>query len=252
MKNTIVCTLFLSLTTLVLGQAADQPLSNADEVMARMYTQDGRREALSQGYSGYRRYTFDNDRLHKHAELLATVKCEPDGSKHFIVVSEDGWKTANKKILRKMMESEEETSFPSTRPKSRLTPDNYSFTMVEVETVEGRSTYVIDVKPKREDKYLFEGRIWVDGHDYALVRAEGKPAHNPSFWTRSIHFVHQYQKNGEFWFPTSTESITQARFVGKTDVNIQYFDYAPNTALNTAPPAEAGRAFLKEAIYVKR
>jgi hypothetical protein len=60
--------------------------------------------------------------------------------------------------------------------------------------------------------------------------------------------VRQYQKIGEFWFPTSTESITQARFVGKTDVNIQYFDYAPNTAA----AAESGRAFLREANYVKR
>jgi hypothetical protein len=248
MKNTIFCALFLSLTTLLPGQPAEQLLTNADEVMARMFAQDSRRAALSQGYTGYRRYIFDNGRLHKHAELLATVKCDSDGSKHFEVVSEDGWKTANKKILQKMMESEAETSLPDIRPKSRLTPDNYTFTMVEAEIVEGRSTYIIDVTPKREDKYLFEGRIWVDGNDYALVRAEGKPAHNPSFWTRSVHFVHQYQKTGEFWFPTSTESITQARFVGRTEVNIQYSDYAPNTA----PAAESGRAFLREATYVKR
>ncbi len=96
MKNTIFCAFFLSLTTLLAGQPADQPLTNADEVMARVFAQDGRREALSQGYTGYRRYVFENGRLHKHAELLATVKCDPDGSKHFDVVSEDGWKTANK------------------------------------------------------------------------------------------------------------------------------------------------------------
>jgi hypothetical protein len=247
MKNTIVCALFLSLTTLVLGQTAE-PLANADEVMAKVFAQDGKREALSQGYAGYRRYIFDNNRLHKHAELLVTVKCDSDGSKHFDVVSEEGWKTANHKILRKMMESEAETSLPLTRPKSRLTPDNYSFSMVEQDSIEGRPTYVIDVTPKREDKYLFEGRIWVDANDYALVRAEGKPAKNPSFWTHSIHFVHQYQKSGDFWFPVSTDSITQARLVGKTDVNIQYFDYAPNTA----PAVDSGRASLKEATYVNR
>jgi len=248
MKNTILFALFFSLTTLVIGQTAELPVADADEVMAKMFAQDGKREALNQGYAGYRRYIFDNNRLHKHAELLVTVKCDSDGSKHFDVVSEEGWKTANKKILRKMMESEAETSLPSTRPKSRLTPDNYSFSMGERDSIEGRPTYVIDVKPKREDKYLFEGRIWVDANDYALVRAEGKPAKNPSFWTRSIHFVHQYQKSGDFWFPVSTDSITQARFVGKTDVNIQYFDYAPNTA----PPVDSGRPYLKEATYVNR
>jgi hypothetical protein len=230
MKNTIVCALFLSLTTLALGQTAEQPVANADEVMAKMFAQDGKRAALGQGYAGSRRYIFDNGRLHKHAELLVTVRCDPDGSKHFEVVTEDGWKTANHKILRKMMESEAETSQPLIRPKSRLTPDNYSFSLVEIGSLDNRPTYVIDVTPKREDRYLFEGRIWVDANDYALVRVEGKPAKNPSFWTRSIHFVHQYQKRGDFWFPTTTESITQARLVGETEVTIQYFDYAPNTA----------------------
>ena len=250
MKNTIVVALFFSLATLGMGQTAEPSIANADEVMAKMFAQDGKREALSQGYAGYRRYIFDNNRLHKHAELLVTVKCDPDGSKHFDVVTEEGWKTANHKILRKMMESEAETSFPQTRPKSRLTPDNYSFAMVQQDSVEGRPTYVIDVTPKREDKYLFEGRIWVDANDYALVRAEGKPAKNPSFWTRSIHFVHQYQKSGDFWFPATTESITQARIFGNTDVTIQYFDYAPNTAVGSHSLPTHNVA-LTEAKYVQ-
>jgi len=251
MKNMLAFALFFSLTALAVAQTAEPAITNADEVIARMFAQDTKREALSHGYAGNRRYIFDNDRLHKHAELLVTVKCNPDGSKHFEVVSEEGWKTANHKILQKMMESEEETSEPLIRPKTRLTPENYSFTMVETETIEGRPTYVIDVQPKREDKYLFEGRIWVDANDYALVRVEGKPAKNPSFWTRSIHFVHQYQKSGEYWFPMATESTTQARFVGETEVTIQYFDYAPNTALgsNSSPIHNPA---LTEAKYVQR
>jgi len=249
MKNTIAFALFFSLTSLVWGQTAEPSVANADEVMAKMFAQDGKREALSQGYAGYRKYIFDNNRLHKHAELLVTVKCDPDGSKHFDVVTEEGWNTANHKILRKMLESEAETSQPQTRPKSRLTPDNYSFSLVELGSIEDRPTYVIDVTPKREDKYLFEGRIWVDAGDYALVRAEGKPAKNPSFWTRSIHFAHQYHRSGDFWFPTTTESITQARIFGRTDVTIQYFDYAPNTA--SGGDSSSGKAFLKEVNYVQ-
>lgn len=250
MKNTIVFALFFSLATLGVGQTAEPSMTNADEVMAKMFAQDSKREAVSQGYAGSRRYVFENGRLHKHAELLVTVKCEPDGSKHFEVVSEEGWKTATHKILLKMLESEAETSEPLTRPKSRLTPDNYSFSLVETESIEGRPTYVIDVTPKREDKYLFDGRIWVDANDHALVRAEGKPAKNPSFWTRSIHFVQQYQQKGDFWFPTTTESITQARIVGKTDVTIQYFDYAPNTAAGSHSSPTHNLA-LTEAKYVQ-
>jgi hypothetical protein len=61
------------------------------------------------------------------------------------------------------------------------------------------------------------------------VRAEGKPAKNPSFWTRSVHFVQRYRKAGPFWYPFLTESVTEARIFGRTEVTIRYFDYMPNS-----------------------
>jgi len=81
----------------------------------------------------------------------------------------------------------------------------------------------------------------VDAEEYALVRAEGKPAKKPSFWTKSIHFVQVYQKCGPVWFPLSTQSVTEARLVGITDVSIEYFDYAPkmpNASVNSVVSAK--------------
>lgn len=221
--------LLLSASSPVFGQATDPPILSADDVVARMVARDAQRESLGRGYTGNRRYILDNQRMHKRAEMLVSVKCDPDGTKHFEVVSEQGWKSANKRVLHKMLDSETETSRPQTRPTTRVTPDNYGFQMLGSELVEARPTYVIEVLPKRHDRYLFEGRIWVDAEDYAIVRAEGKPAKNPSFWTRSVYFVHRYQKAGFFWFPFSTESITEARIFGTTEVTISYFGYMPNS-----------------------
>ena len=230
MKNALTSALMICSALAAVAQVAEQPATTADQVMAKVYVRDRQREKLSQGYAGQRRYVLDNDKWHKRAELLVAVNADPDGSKHFEVLNEEGWKSANKRVLRKMLESESETSRPNMRPKTLLTPENYSFSLLQTELVEGRQAYIIEVTPKRDDKYLFDGRIWVDAADYAVVRCEGKPAKNPSFWTRNIHFVHQYRKSGEFWFPHTTESITEARIFGKTNVTIQYFDYAPNTA----------------------
>jgi hypothetical protein len=224
----LVGVLLLSSASLAFGQAADPPTLSADDVVARMVARDAQRESFARGYTGNRRYILDNQHMHKRAEMLVSVNCDPDGTKHFEVVSEQGWKAANKHVLRKMLESETETSRPQTRPTTRVTPDNYGFQMLGSESIDARTAYVIEVLPKRHDRYLFEGRIWVDAEDYAIVRAEGKPAKNPSFWTRSVHFVHRYQKAGSFWFPFSTESITEARIFGKTEVTISYFDYMPN------------------------
>jgi len=230
MRILTTAVLLLVLNSPAFSQAQEPSIPTADEVIGQLAEHDAQREKLGGGYSGSRRYVFENQRYHKRSEMLVNVTCEPNGTKHFEVVSEQGWKSANKHVLRKMLESEAETSRPDKRPTTRVTPDNYRFQMLGTELVENRPAYVIQVLPKRQDKYLFEGRIWVDTEDFALVRAEGKPAKNPSFWTRSVHFVHRYQKAGHFWFPCSTESITEARIFGATEVTIHYFDYLPNLA----------------------
>jgi hypothetical protein len=211
--------------------AADESpsLPTAEEIVGRMGFRDLQRQVSIEGYAGMRRYVLDNQHLHKRAEMLVQVQGDPDGTKHFEVVSEEGWKAAHKHVLRKMLESESETSHPEARAKTRINPENYDFKMAGTEVIDGRTAYVLEVSPKRKEKYLFRGRIWVDAEDYALARAEGQPAKNPSFWTKSTHFVQIYQKSGLLWFPRSTQSVTEAHIFGTTDVNIEYFDYAPKT-----------------------
>lgn len=206
---------------------ATQSLPAAEEVVSRMAASDLHRQSSIDGYAGMRRYILENRKLRKRAEMLVKVKGDADGTKHFEIVSEDGWKSANSHVLRKMLESESETSRPQVRATSKLNFTNYEFEILRVEVLAGRTAYVLNVKPKRSEKYLFQGLIWVDAEDYALVRAEGSPAKNPSFWTKSTHFVQLYKKAGPQWFPLSTESVTEARIFGTTDVNIEYFDYAP-------------------------
>jgi hypothetical protein len=211
--------------------AADESpsLPTAEEIVAQMGSRDLQRQVSIEGYAGMRRYVLDNQHLHKRAEMLVQVQGDPDGTKHFEVVSEEGWKAAHKHVLRKMLESESETSHPEARAKTRINPENYDFKIAGTEVIDGRTAYVLEVSPKRKEKYLFRGRIWVDAEDYALARAEGQPAKNPSFWTKSTHFVQIYQKSGLLWFPRSTQSVTEAHIFGTTDVNIEYFDYAPKT-----------------------
>lgn len=211
----------------LLAAQGASPLS-AGEVVERMVQRDAQRLSLTQGYAGMRRYVLENDGLHKRAEMLVRVSGDSDGTKHFAIISEQGWKAAHKHVLHKMLESESQMSGPEARMKTRLSPENYEFQIAGSEMVSDRLAYMIDVKPKRHDKLLFEGRIWVDQTDYALVRAEGNPAKNPSIWIKRVHFVHTYQKNGPFWFPLCTESVTDARIFGRNDLTIEYFDYKPN------------------------
>jgi hypothetical protein len=243
MKNYFLLTaLFLFQGSSLCAADVSGNLPTPEEIISRMAALELQRQSSIEGYQGMRRYVLENPSLQKRAEMLVRVQGDEDGTKHFEVVSEDGWKAANTHVLRKMLESESETSRPELRAMTRLTFTNYEFAVVRAELLAGRMAYVLEVRPKRKEKYLFQGRIWVDAEEYALVRAEGCPAKNPSFWTKSTHFVHVYQKSGLLWFPLSTQSVTDARFFGPTDVNINYFDYTPKTQ----PPSDATLLSAKE------
>ena len=73
----------------------------------------------------------------------------------------------------------------------------------------------------------------IDPEEYAIIRIEGEPAKNPSFWVKNVHFIHEYAKRGEFWFPASDGSVTDARVFGRTEVTIEYFDYELNRSVGS-------------------
>ena len=206
-------------------------LPSADEVVAKMVQHDDERRAALQGYTGVRRYVLENPKHHKQAEMLVRMTYHKDGSKEFDVDSCTGWGAARQHVFPRLLEAESEASRPGSPENSRMTPENYSFAMLRLDQVDGRKTYVLEVAPKKLQKYLMRGTIWVDAEDFAIVRMDGEPAKNPSFWIKSVHFGHKYQKVGPFWLAASDNSVTDARILGPTELRIDYFDYVVKTSL---------------------
>lgn len=186
---------FLISTLAIAARVSDQPLPAVDDVVSKMTERDNLRQASLHGYTAARRYVLENHRHHKRAEMLVRVECLENGSKQFETVSATGWGAARSHVFPRLLESEKEASRPDLRERSRITPENYSFEMLAQDSIDERPAYVLGIAPKTQNKYLVRGRIWVDCEDYAIVRIEGTPAKPPSFWIKSVHFVHTYQKN---------------------------------------------------------
>ena len=111
-KHLLITALLLCTSVALFGQAPAVSSLSADQVMTRVFERDSQRENLGGGYSGKREYVLENHNFNKRAEMQVSVVCDVDGAKHFDVLAEDGWKSANKHVLRKMLESESETSLP--------------------------------------------------------------------------------------------------------------------------------------------
>jgi len=91
-------------------------------------------------------------------------------------------------------------------------------------------TYVFDVAPKQIDKgeRYFQGRIWVDDHDFQIVKTYGETVpqvHNtkhPDKENLSPKFTTwREQIDGKYWFPTYTRADGTLHFA-QEDVRMRY------------------------------
>jgi hypothetical protein len=220
-----------ALTLIVADAPNATKLPSVDEIVGKMVQRDDERRSELQGYTSVRRYVLENVKHHKQAEMLVRMVYRKDGFKEFEVISSSGWGGARKHVFPRLLEAETEASRPGGREDSRITPQNYSFTMLRAEEVAGRKAYVIEVIPKEQKKYLMRGTIWLDAEDFAIVRIEGEPATNPPFWIKRVQFEYKYEKDGPFWLAKSDTSISDVRIFGSTELRIDYFDYIVDDAV---------------------
>jgi hypothetical protein len=208
---------------------------SASEVVGRMLEMDDARAAALERYCSQRRYVAANPRFSQRAEVLVEESYTRSGQRVFQVLSASGSSTVRRKVIEELIKAEADAG--KDREQARFTPQNYTFTLTGSEEIDGRSCYVLEVTPRASKKYLMRGRIWVDGSDFAVVRIEGSPAKNPSFWTRRVSFIRRYEKHGPFWLPASVESRSDIRIAGKSTLSIEYFQYRIQEA--AAEPTEA-------------
>ena len=206
------------------------PSLTAVEVIQRMLESDKARRSALQEYTSNRRYVADNKRFSKHAEVAVREKYVYPGKKQFETVSESGSDYIRRKVINKLIEAEQDAAQNENRDQTRITPENYKFQLLGTEEQEGHPCFLIAVAPNQPKKYLMKGRIWVDQKDFAIVRMEGSPAKNPSFWTRKVEFTRRYQKHGPFWLAASIESESELLVAGKSSLKIEYLDYVINQA----------------------
>lgn len=222
-KNALFTLIVVLLAANVAPAQTGESLPAAADVVAKMTQFDAQRRSELTGYTAIRRYTAANGK--HHAEMIVAVSCGSDGSEEFNVLSEEGSGWIRDHIFRRLLKEETEASRRETRDGTRIAPENYDFQIVGRETITTGPAYVLTVAPKTANKYLIEGKIWVDTRDFSIVRIEGRPARNPSFWVRRVNIVRTYQRVGPFWFADSTDTISQIRILGDSELTIENSNY---------------------------
>src|SRR5580704_398096 len=206
-----------------------------DEIIARMIERNRLRNEHLLSYSGVRNYQIRNPDGHVSAEAVVRVDYRAPGKKTFQKVSEEGSWVVRRLVFDRLLQSEEEASSGQERRDSAISDDNYRFTTIGKENLGTRRCFIVEVKPKRTDKYLFEGKLWIDAQDFAIAKISGHPAAKLSFWITRADFVREFQRIDGFWLPQLDETIVELKTHSTRVFRIEHQQYVIN-ATNAPEP----------------
>lgn len=213
---------------LVLGAAtvtsAPESLT-LDQILRRMDDHDRAMAVSLPGYTCLRRYTLENRRFHKQAELSVRMTYLSPGHKKFQVLSEQGASYLRQKVLRPMLAAEEEAGRDDIRPLTLFVTSNYSFKLLGIQLQQGRPAYLLELTPKSHNKFLIRGRVWVDVENLGVIRVEGSPSQSPSIFIHNTRIVQQSSRFDAVWLPLFNHSDTDSFLFGHTEVTIDSWDY---------------------------
>jgi len=208
--------------------------ASGDEIFAELVKQNELRNARLREYSAIRAYAVMNSEGKVHAREIVRMEYTAPDKKTFVKSTEEGSRLVRQMVLNRLMETETSAAAGKEHHDSSITPANYTFNVLGQEEVGARHCYVVEAVPKRKDKYLFEGKIWIDSREFAIVRIAGHPAKKLSFWIMRTEFVRQYEKVDDFWFPAKDQTFVDVKLYGKKILTIEHRIDTVNGVKSTA------------------
>jgi hypothetical protein len=155
---------------------------------------------------------FHGDDKQPTSEVIAQINFVPPDIKTYKIIQARGH-SRGEKMVRELLDRETESA--KSREKGEISRTNYDFFFLRRENFGVVPEYVLWIVPKRKDKKLLRGEIWVDASTFRIRRIEGVPAKSPSFWLKNIHITLQFAELGGMWVPVTFDAVATVRLFGQ-------------------------------------
>jgi hypothetical protein len=192
---------------------AGNSIPSVETILLRMAQARTDNRARLRPYTVIRQYKLvGREQQTNRSEVIAELSFIPPDAKQFVIQRATGIRLGER-IVRQMLEHE--TAIVKNHGSTDMSTANYEFRLAGEEEVGGHPTYVLEMVPRRQDKTLLRGKIWVDSSTYLLRRTEGEPGKAPSWWLRESRIVLVYGDVAGMWLQISSESTADVRFLGR-------------------------------------
>ena len=213
-----------------------------ETIIARMAKARAENRACFRPYVVTRDYILRGKEKDKtKSQVIADIAFVPPDSKKYTVEQTNG-SSLGEMIVRRMLASEAELT--KNYAATDFSPENYGFRFIREEDVSGQRCYVLELLPRRKDKYLLRGNVWVDANTYLPRRFEGELAKDPSWWVQDVHVALTYGEVGGMWLQTASEAWGSVRILGRSTMVSRDVRYKLNEAVATTSASLDGSSRL--------
>jgi len=202
-------------------------------ILASMEQVNHQNQAYSRSYEVTRQYkVFRGDDKHPTSEITAEIRFIPPNRKIFKIIGASG-NRRGEKIVRDLLEHEVEPA--PERSNRDIDRTNYDFVFLRQEKFGLASEYVLHIVPKRKEKGLMLGQIWVDAKTFRIRRIEGVPVKSPSIWIKDSYITLQFAEVNGVWISVSFDAIATVRFLGRYTLTGLYVGALSPASIATKP-----------------
>ena len=235
MINNLVIGLSLIVTSLACpflrAQEAEADSPNLNVILDSLERTEAQNRALSQPYQVTREYkVFRQDDPMPVSVVTAQISFTPPETKTFQITQADG-SPRGRKIVITILKQEIDSAKDGHR--GDITRSNYDFTFLRQQSFGVVPEYVLHIIPKRKERGLLLGDIWVDAKTFRIRQIFGVPLRNPSIWVENLHITVQFADVNAMWLPVSVDAIAIIHFLGI--YTLSGLDVAPTIANSSRP-----------------
>ncbi len=167
------------------------------------------------------------------SSVVANVQFVPPDQKTFQIQTVEG-SERGKNIVQHVLEGE---SAKSGKGPAALNRENYEFTLIGDELLDGQPCWILGVKPRHDDKSMIKGRAWVDKNTYLVRQVQGEMAKTPSWWLKKVDMTVRFGDADGMWLPTGTYAVADVRFFGRHVLTSQALEIRTDEQVATALPS---------------
>ena len=205
----------------MLAIAGDKTQLFLSELLSRMMAHRKWQDSALREYEARRLFHASNNRFNIDSTLEVETTFRSPGPLQSIGLREEGSAFIREHVFEKILLAEAELS---SKDNADVIPQNYKFTMIGSDACEGRRCWHMSLKPRRPDKYLVNGDVWLDAEDYAVCRVHGIPSKHVSMWISHAEVDWRYRRMNDsgVWLTDKVESSSDVRLFGTVQMQIRY------------------------------